>query len=101
MRVGYTPGCCGCIDKKAGKRHFKHTEECRARILREMERLNQPTFQRLLEGERRCRKHACGEIGATPSSSDWQAGAGTLAPPMQQSPCHVVHQQTWGQQEQL
>jgi len=51
--VGFTPACPGCDSYKLQSKKKEHSDECRARVLLEMRRLNLPGLKRMLDAERR------------------------------------------------
>merc|ERR1712242_231936 len=56
-KIGFTMGCPGCDSyvKKISKQ--QHSDACRVRVIREMERLGMPGVERLRDGERRRSAH--------------------------------------------
>lgn len=55
-KYGYTDGCPGCRDVKAGKKYYVHNDECR-RTLREKMARDLEGQQRLLKEDQRQQKH--------------------------------------------
>merc|ERR1712187_678101 len=41
-KIGYTTGCPGCDAARTGRQQRGHSEECRGRVMRDMERLDMP-----------------------------------------------------------
>merc|ERR1711956_15375 len=56
-QVGFTAGCPGCNSYLTKTRKKEHTDGCRERVIREMERLGMPGVQRPRDAERRMHEH--------------------------------------------
>jgi len=55
-QIGFTRGCPCCesySNMRMQRGRKEHSDECRTRVMREMERLNMPGAKRLRDGERR------------------------------------------------
>jgi len=57
-KVGYTAGCPGCDSIRNQTPRINHTDACRERVMKDMERLQLPAVRRLVDGERRIREQA-------------------------------------------
>mmetsp|Transcript_126665 Transcript_126665/g.246864 ORF Transcript_126665/g.246864 Transcript_126665/m.246864 type:complete len:564 (-) Transcript_126665:65-1756(-) len=57
-RVGYTAGCPGCESIRNQTPRTGHSDICRERVMKDMERLQLPAARRLVDGERRVREQA-------------------------------------------
>merc|ERR1712129_549544 len=74
LQIGFTSGCpcCESVSTMEWRPWRKnHTDECRARVMEEMERLNMPGAKRLRDGERRISEQQTarmrsGDVAATP-----------------------------------
>ena len=73
MKYGATPGCRGCEAVIRGKKFSRHhTEECRARMNREMEQADQDRIRKVNERREQTNRHSEQESkrekGGEPSS---------------------------------